>query len=200
MTIIIPIEGCAPVPVRSNTDLRGCLFEIFREEWPGAFRTVQWNACVSRAGVMRGVHVHVDYDEFYTLPSGRVFVALRDIRKRSPTFGTSVGFEWSAGDGFAVPVPAGVAHAVFFLDASVLAFGLSGYWKSELDVLGCRWKDLAPTLRWPAEAAVLSDRDSESGTFVEMVNRYEALASTVVRTSGRDPSAARRRLATDEPP
>jgi dTDP-4-dehydrorhamnose 3,5-epimerase len=48
----IPIEGCAPVPVKANADERGCLFEIFREEWVGAFETVQWNACSSRAGVM----------------------------------------------------------------------------------------------------------------------------------------------------
>ena len=62
----IPIDGCAPVPVVANSDDRGCLFEIFREEGAGAFKTVQWNACSSIAGVMRGVHVHVDYDEFYT--------------------------------------------------------------------------------------------------------------------------------------
>ena len=129
----IPIEGCAPVPVRANADHRGCLFEIFREEWAGAFKTVQWNACRSLAGVMRGVHVHVDYDEFYTLPWGRVFLALRDIRRASPTFGNSIGFEWSAADGFAIPVPAGIAHAVFFLNESILAFGLSDYWNAETD-------------------------------------------------------------------
>lgn len=175
----IPIEGCAPVPVVANADDRGCLFEIFREEWAGAFKTVQWNACSSLAGVMRGVHVHIDYDEFYTLPFGRVFLALRDIRRASPTFGTSVGFEWSAAEGFAVPVPAGVAHAVFFLDHSVLAFGLSGYWKAELDVVGCRWDDLDPTLNWPAESARLSSRDTESGSFTDMVLKYEALAGSV---------------------
>ena len=60
----------------------------------------------SRAGVMRGVHVHLDYYEFYTLPMGRVFIALRDIRRKSPTFGNSIGLEWSAADGFAIPVPA----------------------------------------------------------------------------------------------
>ncbi|MFH1343052.1 MAG: dTDP-4-dehydrorhamnose 3,5-epimerase family protein [Pseudomonadota bacterium] len=175
----ISIEGCAPVPVVANSDDRGCLFEIFREEWTGAFKTVQWNACSSLAGVMRGVHVHVDYDEFYTLPFGRVFLALRDIRRASPTFGKSVGFEWNAADGFAVPVPAGVAHAVFFLDNSVLAFGLSGYWKAELDVVGCRWNDLDSSLRWPVESALLSDRDTESGSFDDMVFKYEALSSSI---------------------
>src|SRR5690349_6683472 len=120
------IVGCAPVPVRANADDRGCLFEIFREEWSGSFKTVQWNACAWRAGVMRGVHVHVDYAEFYTLPKGRVFLALKDIRRESQTFGKTAAFEWSATDGFAVPVPAGVAHAVYFLEDSVLAFGQIG--------------------------------------------------------------------------
>jgi dTDP-4-dehydrorhamnose 3,5-epimerase len=185
--VTIPIHGCAPVAVRPNADERGCLFEIFREEWPGAFKTVQWNACASRAGVMRGVHVHVDYDEFYTLPSGRVFLALRDIRHDSPTFGASAGFEWSAADGFAVPVPAGVAHAVFFLTDSVLAFGLSGYWKRELDIVGCRWDDLDPTLTWPAETAVLSARDSGSGSYAEMLVEFNRLSTSLAKPA----SAAR---------
>jgi dTDP-4-dehydrorhamnose 3,5-epimerase len=174
----IPIEGCAPVAVRTNADDRGCLFEIFREEWTGAFKTVQWNACRSHAGVMRGVHVHVDYDDFYTLLFGRIFLALRDIRRASPTFGNSIGFEWSAADGFAVPVPAGVAHAVLFMDESILAFGLSSYWKAETDVIGCRWDDLDPSLPWPAEIAMLSKRDREAGSFADMLSKYEALSTS----------------------
>lgn len=178
----IAIEGCAAVPVKVNPDDRGCLFEIFREEWKGAFKTVQWNACNSRAGVMRGVHVHVDYDEFYTLPVGRVFLALRDIRRMSPTFGNSIGFEWSASDGFAVPVPSGVAHAVLFLDDSVLAFGLSRYWKAELDSVGCRWDQLDPSLRWPAESAMLSNRDTEAGSFADMLTKYEDMSASHLAT------------------
>jgi dTDP-4-dehydrorhamnose 3,5-epimerase len=186
----VHIVGCQPVSVRPNADARGCLFEIFREEWPGAFRTVQWNACSSRAGVMRGVHVHADYDEFYTLPLGRVFLAIRDIRRDSPTFGASAGFEWSAADGFAVPIPAGVAHAVFFLEDSVLAFGLSGYWKAELDVLGCRWDLLDPSLRWPIETATLSERDTHSGTYDHMVDGYEALTRRLRSSPAGSPMSA----------
>jgi dTDP-4-dehydrorhamnose 3,5-epimerase-like enzyme len=179
----IAISGCSSVPVRSNADHRGCLFEIFREEWPGAFKTVQWNACASKAGVMRGVHVHVDYDEFYTLPKGRVFIALKDIRRGSVTFGRCVAFEWSARDGFAVPVPAGVAHAVYFIEDSVLAFGLSRYWQAELDVLGCRWDELDPFIVWPAATAELSRRDATSPTFAAMIEQYETLAATATSSS-----------------
>lgn len=183
-TQTIPIHGCSPVSVRPNRDGRGCLIEIFREEWPGAFRTVQWNACASDAGVMRGVHVHVDYDEFYTLPSGRVFIALRDIRRSSPTFGVSTSFEWTSDDGFAVPVRAGVAHAVYFLEDSVLAFGLSGYWRAELDVVGCNWNALDPAIQWPVETASLSMRDSESGDFEGMIAKYETLIALQGSQSG----------------
>ena len=130
------------------------------------------------AGVMRGVHVHIDYHEFYTLPLGRVFIALKDIRRVSPTFGNSIGFEWSAADGFAVPVPAGVAHAVSSSMNSVLAFGLSDYWKAELDLIGCRWDELDPSLCWPVQTATLSDRDSEAGSFADMLAGYEALSAS----------------------
>ncbi len=181
------IVGSAPVAIRANPDNRGCLFEVFREEWPGAFKTVQWNACSSRAGVMRGAHVHADYHEFYTLPQGRVFVALRDIRRNSPTFGASAGFEWSAADGFAVPVPAGVAHAVYFLEDSLLVFGLSGYWRAENDRLGCRWDQLDATLPWPVETAALSSRDSGAGSLEDMIAGYEAMTAALAKSAAPAP-------------
>lgn len=117
--------------------------------------------------------------KFYTLPMGRVFLALLDIRRASPTFGANVGLEWSATDGFAVPVPAGVAHAVFFVNDSALVFGLGDYWKAELDVVGCRWDNLDHTLPWPAKTARLSGRDSSSESFAEMAAHYEMLSDSV---------------------
>jgi dTDP-4-dehydrorhamnose 3,5-epimerase len=175
---MIAIQGCSPVSVRANTDSRGFLSEVYREEWPGAFRTVQWNACASKAGVLRGTHVHADYHEFYTLPTGRVFIALKDIRRHSTTFGRCTGFEWSPKDGIAIPVPAGVAHAVYFLEDSVLVFGLSNYWRSESREMGCRWDDLDSSICWPMTAPQLSEKDAASGSFKEMLARYDALTTT----------------------
>ncbi len=59
------------------------------------------------------------------------------------------------------------------------AFGFSGYWKAELDVIGCRWSDLDPSLRWPGESALLSDRDTESGAFDDMILKYETLSGSL---------------------
>src|SRR3954466_11323278 len=91
----IGIAGCEIVPIAANRDSRGCLYEVYRRSWTNAFPTVQWNVCASRPGVVRGVHVHVDYHEFYTLPLGRVTLGLSDIRRASPTFGKSTQFAWT---------------------------------------------------------------------------------------------------------
>ena len=131
----LPIDDCAVVPAKPNPDARGCLYEIYRAEWPGVFPAVQWNACVSKAGVVRGVHVHVDYYEYYTLLAGRGLLGLHDIRRESPTFGRSVTVDWRADDRCAVVVPRGVAHVLWFVEDAVLAFGLSSYWSAELDVV-----------------------------------------------------------------
>src|SRR5436189_3835096 len=126
------ISGCELVPIAANRDSRGCLMEVYRQSWINAFPTVQWNVCMSDAGVVRGAHVHVDYDEYYTLPKGRVVIGLTDIRRGSSSFRKSVQFDWTAKDDVAVVVPRGVAHIVAFEEDSVLAFGLSGYWTPEL--------------------------------------------------------------------
>src|SRR3954465_14319233 len=101
----LPIAGCAVVATKPSPDPRGCLCEIYRAEWPGAFPTVQWNACISKAGSIRGVHVHVDYDEYYTPLAGRGLLGLHDVRRQSPTFERSVAAEWHAEDKCAVVIP-----------------------------------------------------------------------------------------------
>jgi dTDP-4-dehydrorhamnose 3,5-epimerase len=167
------IVDCEILPISSNPDDRGQLNEIFRESWPRAFPARQWNACVSKAGVVRGVHVHVDYQEFYTLPQGRVLLGLADIRRSSPTFGRSVQFEWSSDDGIAVVVPPGVAHVFLVEEDAVLVFGLSDYWRREFDNVGCQWDAPELGFAWPDRIVRRSERDSRSGGYQAMVDSYE---------------------------
>ena len=166
------IDDCLIVPVSANRDARGCLFELYRQTWPGTFPALQWNACASDAGVLRGAHVHVDYDEYYTLLRGRVVLGLCDIRRSSPTFGKSAQFEWVTEDAIAVVVPVGVAHVVLFEEDSVLAFGLSSYWKAEYDLVGCQFDDPALGFAWPSRPVTRSQRDREAGNYQEMLESF----------------------------
>ena len=166
------IEGVRLLPVTCRPDGRGCLTELFRASWPGAFPTVQWNACDSRAGVVRGVHVHVDYDEVYTMPVGHVVLALHDIRPESPTRGQAFQLDWRAGDGIAVTIPRGVAHAMLCVADSLLVMGLSSYWSGDFDTLGCQYDDPRLDFAWPAGEVVRSERDRRSGTYEQMLLDY----------------------------
>ena len=172
------IVGCNVVAVTANRDKRGCLFEIYRRCWIDVIPTVQWNACASTAGVVRGAHVHVDYDEFYTLPLGRVVLGLTDIRRTSPTYRKSAQIEWAAEDGFAVVIPRGVAHVVMFEQDSVLAFGLSDYWNGEYDMVGCQWDDPELGFVWPTRPVVQSERDTAAGNYQSMLQLYEEKLQT----------------------
>jgi hypothetical protein len=44
-----------------------------------------------------------------------------------------------------------------------------------MDVVGCRWDDLDPAIQWPIESAALSARDTESGTYADMIAKFEQL-------------------------
>jgi dTDP-4-dehydrorhamnose 3,5-epimerase len=177
------IRGCDVVPVPTNPDGRGYLQELYRRSSPHAFEAVQWNAVVSNAAVVRGAHVHAGYDEFYTLPRGRVLLGLADIRRGSPTYRKSAQFEWKAKDGFAVIVPAGVAHTILFEDDSVLLFGLSGYWRAEDEEIGCQWDAPELGLTWPARSVVRSERDLAAGDYATMLRRYEELSQAGIAPS-----------------
>jgi len=126
--------------------------------------------------VVRGAHVHVDYDEYYALARGRVLLGLADIRRSSPTYRKSIQVPWSAEDAFAVVIPRGVAHVVLFEEDSVLVFGLSGYWQAKFDVVGCQWDDPELGFKWPVTSVALSQRDAGSGNYAAMLPLYEKLS------------------------
>ncbi|MCH8346086.1 MAG: dTDP-4-dehydrorhamnose 3,5-epimerase family protein, partial [Chloroflexi bacterium] len=63
-------------PLQANEDDRGVFTEVFRKVWDTGVDPVQWNFVTSRAGVLRGVHVHVRHDDYLILVKGRASVGL----------------------------------------------------------------------------------------------------------------------------
>ncbi len=63
-------EGVVLTALTPHADDRGVFTELFRECWPTAIRPIQWNVVSSKAGVLRGVHVHVRHDDYLTVASG----------------------------------------------------------------------------------------------------------------------------------
>jgi len=83
-----------------------------------------------------------------------------DIRPGSPTHGRHVAVTLSAQAGNALLVAAGCAHGFLTLaDETVLEYMMDAPFVPEL-ARGLRWNDPAFAIPWPAEPAVISERDA----------------------------------------
>lgn len=159
--------------LHAHRDDRGSLTELFRQPWTGGEPTVQWNAVRSEAAVMRGVHIHLGYHEYYVVLEGRVSVGCRDVRRGSPTEGATALVELSSARPRAMQAPPGIAHGLLFHERSLLLVGTTACWDPRHE-LGCHWLDPALEIPWPTRSSKLSARDAALPPLAEVLERVPA--------------------------
>ncbi len=116
------IEGCFVIEPKVFGDERG----FFLESWNArAFAEagldlnfVQDNHSRSARGVLRGMHYQKPgpQGKLVRVVAGAVFDAVVDLRRSSPSFGKSAGFELSAVNKRMLWVPEGLAHGFLTLE------------------------------------------------------------------------------------
>ena len=142
-------------------------------------RFVQANLSSSAAGVLRGLHYHRRQLDYWTVASGRAFVALVDVRPVAEGRGAAVvetrelaADEW-------VVIPAGVAHGFLALEPLELVYLVTNEFDGS-DELGFAWDDPAVAVPWPVLQAtpdgrpILSDRDRSNPSLAELVASLRA--------------------------
>lgn len=149
-------------------DERGFFFEAFRaDDWANAGLPplVQDNQSRSRKGVVRGLHYQIPpkaIGKLVRCSRGRVFDAVVDLRRTSPTYGRSASIELDDAGNRMFWVPAGFAHGFCALSETAdVSYKVTGYWSKEVDA-GIRWNDPALGLRWPVAPgeAVVTAKDA----------------------------------------
>lgn len=151
----------AGVHVRRLTvhrDDRGSVAEIFRRSWEPAVDAAQWNVVRSRPGVFRGVHVHLDHDDYLAVVSGHASIGLRDLRRGAPTFGLAAVVELTGEELSSIAIPRGVAHGFFFREDSVHVYAMTNEW-NPADELGCHFADRELEIPWEIAPSFVSERD-----------------------------------------
>ena len=142
-------------------DRRGSFTELWRASTTDELTSapfVQANLSRSSTGVLRGMHFHRRQTDLWMLVEGRAFVALADLRDRSPDGPPNVTtFEMSPGD--AVLIPEGVAHGFHAIEPIALLYLVTGEYDGS-DELGFAWNDPLAAIRWPDPSPILSDRDA----------------------------------------
>ena len=145
-------------------DERGSFCEAFKASRVGPGPWVQWNVSRSKAGVVRGLHLHRQQIDYWHIVSGSATAAVVDRRKDSPTFGRSLCIPLCGDRPQTLLIPTGVLHGFRAQTDLVLMYLLDSEY-NPADELGVRWND--PALRLPPEwyagtGATLSPRDAKA--------------------------------------
>ena len=107
------IEGVLVKDLVRHSDERGWLTEIFRvDEIDAEFTPAMGYISLTRDGVARGPHEHVDQADFFCFLGPSTFkIYLWDNRKNSPTYMTKQTILAGEEAAKSVIIPAGVVHA-----------------------------------------------------------------------------------------
>jgi dTDP-4-dehydrorhamnose 3,5-epimerase len=159
-TLEVPIAGVVLVPLSSHDDERGSLTETWRRDWvSGSSEMVQANLSRSRAGVLRGLHVHAEQADYWCVVSGAAFVGLFDLRTGSPTEGAKAEVKIeSEVERMGLYIPPGVAHGFYAVTEVVLQYLVDRAFTGA-DEFGLAWDDPEVGIGWPVERPQLSARD-----------------------------------------
>lgn len=136
--------------------------------------SLSWNA---HERTLRGLHFQrMPYAETKLVRclAGRIFDVAVDIRPGSVTFGRWIGVELSAQNGLAFYISRGFAHGFLTLDAGTLVqYQMAQPFVPEAGS-GLKWDDPDIGIAWPAEPAIVGERDRTWGS----------LAAFAAETSG----------------
>ena len=154
------IHGVVLTHLDKKKDQRGAFLEVFSDRWSLPIEPRQWSVVTSRAGTLRGMHLHARHAEYVLPLHGRVLVGLHDLRPDSPTSGRSMMLELDAQDPTVLVFPPGVVHGWYFPEDAVHLQAVSEPFSEYAsdDNLGCHYGDPELQLEWPAEPVWVSER------------------------------------------
>jgi len=171
------------------SDSRGFFFESYssRDMERIGIRDdfVQDNQSCSAKGVVRGLHFQIKHPQgkLVRVLRGSIYDVVVDIRKQSPTFGTSIGFEISAQDFRMIWIPVGFAHGFLSLeDHTEVLYKTTDFYYPEYDA-GIRWNDPDLGINWPLaqhgiSSAIISEKDARLPLLKEIESPFACGDST----------------------
>ena len=161
------IEGVTIVELEPRRDERGGFARTFCEreldEAGLPFRVVQANLSTNaEALTLRGLHFQRDphgEPKIVSCPSGRIFDVAVDIRPGSATYLQWEAIEMAPDLDRIFHLGEGIAHGFLTLEPDSAVHYLMGAPYVAEAATGLRWDDPAIGIDWPAEPAIVSERD-----------------------------------------
>ena len=144
--------GVRIVELKPHCDRRGMLIEVYRDEWleESEVHPIQWTAFTDKAGVLRGMKVHLKHMDYIVPVRGKLTMALCDLRQKNSR---PHMLEFDATYPRAIVVPPGVAHGYYCHEDVLLMVGLSAYFNPEHDRY-IAWNDPELNIPWPVKPLI----------------------------------------------
>jgi dTDP-4-dehydrorhamnose 3,5-epimerase len=168
-----PLDGLYLIDLEKKGDERGFFARAYCEKEFGAHglvtRFMQVNNSLSaERSTLRGMHYQLPpkaETKLVRCIRGALFDVAMDLRPNSPTFGKSFGAELTAENRRMMYVPKGFAHGFLTLTPDTEALYFVDEFYSPEHERGVRWNDPRFAISWPAQPAVLSDKDRNQRSF-----------------------------------
>ncbi len=154
-------------------DGRGFFREIARlnelKELAGIdFTPVQFNHSKSLPKVIRALHGE-NWNKLVYPITGKVFVAIVDIREDSPTFAKVETFTFDDNNRVALFIPKGLANSICVVGNEPVnyIYIVDAYYDGS-DTQAIVWDDPDLNIDWPIKDPILSERDQRNPTLREL--------------------------------
>lgn len=168
----LAIDGLLLIRPRVFSDERGSFLETWNErvftELIGAYRFTQDNESVSRAGVLRGLHLQLEphaQGKLVRCLRGAVLDVCVDIRSGSPTYGKHVKVLLDAKEISLLWIPPGFAHGFLAMeDATTFSYKCTAPYHpaAERTIL---WNDPDLAIDWGTQDPIMSEKDRKGSPF-----------------------------------
>jgi dTDP-4-dehydrorhamnose 3,5-epimerase len=166
------IAGVLVLPLEMHRDERGHLTELVRTDWLPGFEVRQSHVLATRAGALRGMHVHARHEDFKVVTTGRLVLVLKDIRSGSATEGVAE-LHVLSGDAYeGVYIPRGVAHGILAEEDALVVVSVNLPYDGS-DDFAFRWDDPELGVAWPAPPDAVSSRDEGAPSLRTLLETFE---------------------------
>jgi dTDP-4-dehydrorhamnose 3,5-epimerase len=171
------IAGLVEIHPSVYNDSRGWFYEFYKEELyhhngiTGNFS--QDNISFSKKDVIRGLHFQLppfEQAKLVSVLSGKVLDVVVDLRKGSPTFGQVYTCILDGEKRNQLMVPEGFAHGFAALEDSIFIYKVTSRYNRESEC-GIRWDDPELNIQWPVTNPILSDKDRQLPTLLELLGK-----------------------------
>lgn len=161
------IKGLYVIDRPTFPDNRGFFKEVVRidalvKELGLDYVPKQWNHAVSKPKVLRGIHAE-NWNKIVYPVTGKVFLAIADIRIESKTFGKVETFIADDNNRFALYITKGLANSVCNIGSidSVYMYLVDAYYDGS-DTKAIAFNDPDLNVPWPVKNPILSERDKNN--------------------------------------